>query len=154
MVHHDKAGSGRHQPVAQAVQSYPSASGPQHAAACSRNSNQKWPRIWGLDTRICCTNGVLISVTRRSGAGGAGPALCLRLKSGGAGSIIHRIFLAKSSPHEHNVRTSRVGLTPSPTCLSTASIKHNSASITIRNFYDNRPFHSDQRSGSQTQCTS
>ena len=25
-------------------------SGPQHAPACSRNSNQEWPRIWGLDT--------------------------------------------------------------------------------------------------------
>jgi len=49
MVQHDKAGSDRHQSVAQTVQPHPSAPGPEHAAASAGNSNQQWHRTWGLD---------------------------------------------------------------------------------------------------------
>ena len=46
----DKAGSGRHQSVAQTVQPHPPASGPEYATASARNSNHKWHRTLGLDT--------------------------------------------------------------------------------------------------------
>ena len=52
VVYYDKAGSDRHQPVAQAVQQYPTTSGPEHATASPRNSNQEWHRTWGLDRAI------------------------------------------------------------------------------------------------------
>ena len=42
VVHHNKAGSDRHQPVAQTVQPRATTSGPEHAAASARNSNHKW----------------------------------------------------------------------------------------------------------------
>jgi len=51
MVHHDKAGSDRHQSVAQTVQSHPSASGPEYATASDGNSSQEWHRTPVLDSR-------------------------------------------------------------------------------------------------------
>jgi hypothetical protein len=50
MVHHNKAGTDRHQPVAQTVQPHPSTSGPQHPTASPQNSSQKCHRTWGIDT--------------------------------------------------------------------------------------------------------
>ena len=41
VVHNDRTGPDRHQPVAQAVQSHPAASGAQHATAGAGNSNQE-----------------------------------------------------------------------------------------------------------------
>jgi len=52
MVQHDKAGSDRHQPVAQTVQPRATTSGPEYATASTENSNQEWPRTWGLDKII------------------------------------------------------------------------------------------------------
>ena len=66
MVHHNKVGSGRHQPVAETVQSHPPTSGPQHAPSCSRNSNQEWPRTWGLDRDGILLIGVIYKKNRRS----------------------------------------------------------------------------------------
>lgn len=50
MVHDDKAGSDRHQPVAQTVQPHPTASSPEHATASAGIPNQEWHRTWGLDS--------------------------------------------------------------------------------------------------------
>ena len=50
VVHHNKAGSDRHQPVAQTVQPHPPAPGPEYATDSPRNSIQEWHRTWGLDT--------------------------------------------------------------------------------------------------------
>ena len=64
MVQHDKAGSDRHQPVAQTVQSHPPTPGPQHAPSCSRNSNQEWHRTWGIDRSLTLGNTTSLFVDR------------------------------------------------------------------------------------------
>ncbi len=47
MVHDDRAGSGRHQLLAQRVQSHTTTSGARNAPSSARNSTAKWPMKWG-----------------------------------------------------------------------------------------------------------